>query len=113
MFMLCSGSGSLHTLECGLDLGIADQFQLGTKGVELVRGRKAPRPIPTMSSQSLVDLLLQEKQTRRGQSLLFDQEPTKWFGSLLGPGAHCSDQAVARHDVRLHCQDAEEQVAVG
>ena len=102
-----------NAVQHGLEFGVGDVFQVVTDRPESTHGRQAFLDIAAMSRQVLVDQLLQEIMSRQGQGLLLDQDPAQRLGFLQDPGVHRRDQGVASHEVHLHGQDAEEQVAVG
>ncbi len=96
-----------------MELGVGDVFQVATDRPDSTNGGQAFLGIAVVSRQVLVDQLLQEGLPRRGEGLLLDQDPAQRLGFLQDPGVHRRDQRVAPHEIHLHRQDAEEQVAVG
>jgi hypothetical protein len=47
------------------------------------------------------------------QRTLVYEDLSERLGFIKHPGMHCLDQSIARHEVELKRQNAEEQVAVG
>ena len=98
--------------QAGLQVGVGDPLEVAAGRPERAEGGQAPLGVAAVLIQVLADQRLEQVAAGLAQGDLLDEDPVQGPGLVEDPGADGGDQRLARDEVQLQGQDAEEQVAV-
>jgi hypothetical protein len=99
--------------QAGLQVGVGDLLEVLAYRPDGADGRQAARGVVAVLVEVLADEGLQQGVFVLVQGALVPEDVAEGPGLVQHPGAHGGDELVARDEVHLHGQDAEQEIEVG